>query len=166
MNNIILIGMPGSGKSTVGRAIAKKLDLEFLDIDTMVVEREGKEIRRIFEEDGEAHFREVEHLCVLEAAKAQGVIISTGGGTILREDSVAALRASGQVFWLNRPLEELIPTDERPLGDTREKIEALYHQRYSLYEAAAHVEVVGETAEDAAEKIVEYYREGDLPQGK
>ena len=112
------------------------------------------EITEIFRLYGEPYFRDLESLVIREAAAETGVIISTGGGAVLREDNTAALRRNGRIFWLDRPEEALIPSDDRPLADNREKIRALYHWRRPIYQAAAdEVIPVHGTAEDAAKDL-------------
>ncbi len=152
--NIVLTGMPGSGKSAVSEILGRKLNRRVIDTDHRIVEKAGMEITEIFRQSGEAAFRDLESRVIREAARETGVIISTGGGAVLREENVNALRRNGRLFWLDRAEEELVPTDDRPLADSREKMRALYHRRKPIYEATSDVRVpVTGTAEDAAEEI-------------
>lgn len=135
--SIVLIGMPGSGKSAVGKILADKTGLSFIDTDEEIVKNAGKPIPSIFRENGEKVFRDLESTVILECARRSGRIISTGGGAVLRPENVAALRQNGRLFWLDRDPSSLIPTDDRPLADTEEKIRQLYLEREPVYRAAA-----------------------------
>ena len=152
--NIVLIGMPGSGKSAVGRLLAEKTGKPLADTDQLVVERAGKSIPDIFREDGETAFRDLESSVIRELAKTGGQIISTGGGSVLRQENVTVLRQNGRLFWLDRDPEALIPTDDRPLADTEAKMKRLYLEREPVYRAAADATVtVTGTPEDVARQI-------------
>ena len=135
--NIVLIGMPGAGKSTVGRILAQKTGKVFADIDEEIVKRAGKPIPAIFTEDGEAAFRDLEADVVRELAGTGGRVIAAGGGTVLREENVRRLKQNGRLVFLDRPLDHLLPSPDRPLGDTAEKLRRLYAKRYPIYLSAA-----------------------------
>ena len=141
--NLVLIGMPGAGKSTVGRLLAKKTGKQFVDTDEELVKRTGKPISAIFAEDGEACFRDLEEAVVRDLALTGGRVIATGGGTVLREENVTRFKQNGRLFFLDRPPEALLPSPERPLADTAEKLKTLYRDRYPLYLAAADEIVSG-----------------------
>ena len=149
--NIVLTGMPGSGKSAVAAILGEKAGRKVIDTDREIVRAAGMEITEIFRQFGEKHFRDLESKVIREAARETGVIISTGGGAVLREENVDALRRNGRLFWLDRAEEELIPTDDRPLADNREKMQALYQQRKPIYAATAdeRIPVTGSAAEAA-----------------
>ena len=152
--NIVLIGMPGSGKSSVARALGRRLNRPVADVDDLVARRAGMTIPEIFARFGEARFRDMESEVVSALADDGGQVVATGGGTILREKNVEALRQNGRLFLLDRPLEELLPRSDRPLGDTREKVERLYRDRMPLYRAAADETVVSRAvAEETARDI-------------
>ena len=152
--NIVLTGMPGSGKSTVAAILGRRLNRRVIDTDRRIVEKAGTEIPEIFRRSGEPAFREMESRAIREAAQETGVIISTGGGAVLRTENVDALRRNGRLFWLDRAEEELIPTEDRPLADSREKMRTLYEQRRPVYESTADERVpVGGTAAEAAAEI-------------
>ena len=154
MENIVLIGMPGSGKSAVAAILGEHLSRPVIDTDGRIVAQAGTEITEIFRTKGEPVFREMESRVIREAAAETGVIISTGGGAVLRDDNMRALQRNGRLFWLDRPEEELIPTDDRPLADNREKIRKLYAEREPVYRAAAdEIIPVRGTAADAAAEI-------------
>ena len=153
--NIVLIGMPGSGKSAVGRILAGRTGRPLADTDQLITEKAGKPISDIFRENGETAFRDLESSVIRDLAKTGGQIISTGGGAVLRPENVSVLRRNGRLFWLNRDPDALIPTDDRPLADTQEKMKQLYIAREPVYRAAADeiVPVTG-TPEDAAVRIL------------
>ncbi len=131
--NVVLTGMPASGKSTVGRILADRLERDFADTDAMIVARENREISQIFAENGEAYFRDLETEVIRELSQRGGAVIATGGGAILRDENVSLLKRNGQIYFLDRALSELLPTDDRPLADSADKITALYEKRYDRY---------------------------------
>ena len=150
--NIVLIGMPGSGKSAVGRILAEKTGMPFADTDRLITEKAGKAIPDIFRENGETAFRDLETEVIREVSLLGGQILSTGGGAILRTENVTVLRQNGRLFWLDRNPDDLVPTDDRPLADTEAKMKQLYQTREPLYRAAADViiPVAGSPADVAA----------------
>lgn len=162
MKNIVLIGMPGSGKSTVGKQVARTLDYRFFDTDMMIEQAAGIPISIIFEEFGESHFRDLETAAARHAAIQTRAVISCGGGMILREENVMALRKNGLLFYLCRPLAQLLQTDlfDRPLVQNDEqRLTALYEQRAPLYEASAAFTIFNDkSAQHAADEIVAAYR--------
>ena len=135
--NLVLIGMPGAGKTTVGRLLAQKTGKAFLDLDEEIVRRAGKSIPAIFAEVGEAGFRELESNLIRALSAMEGTVIATGGGAILRAENVIRLKQNGRLFFLDRPLAALTPTADRPLGDTTRKLQRLYETRLPAYAAAA-----------------------------
>ena len=149
--NIVLIGMPGSGKSTVGAILAKAMGREPIDTDEEIVRAAGKPIKEIFAEDGEKAFRDLESEVIAKVAARTGVVISTGGGAILREENVRKLKQNGKIFFLDRALADIMPTDDRPLASDRAALEARFAERYPRYIAAAdvHISVSGTEAETA-----------------
>lgn len=152
--NIVLSGMPGSGKSTVGRLVADQTGREFIDTDALIVDRAG-EITAIFAEHGEQFFRDLETEVIRELAPMNGKVISLGGGAILRDENIDALRHNGEIFFIDRSPEYLIPTDDRPLADEKAKIERLYHERIDRYMATADYIIDGDCdPEDVADSII------------
>ncbi len=140
--NIVLTGMPGSGKSTVGKILSGKMNREFCDTDIEIIKKAGKEIQDIFSEIGNDGFREIEATCIAEAANnKQGAVIATGGGAILRDDNVRALKRTGRIYFLNRALDKIIPTDDRPLSKDRKALEARFRERYSRYIGTCDMEI-------------------------
>jgi len=155
LENVVLIGMPGSGKSAVGREAAAILGREFIDLDADVVSAAGMEIKDIFAAKGEAHFRELEAEAVRRAAARTGAVIATGGGAVLAAENVKYLKMNGRLIFLDRPPEELVPTAGRPLADSADKLRRLYSERYEAYRAAADETVVPSgSAEETAKRVV------------
>lgn len=130
--NILLVGMPGSGKSTIGKMLAEKLNRGFLDTDEMIVEKEGVSIPEIFAEKGEEYFRNVETECVKEAGKKMGLVIATGGGAILRKENRDAMRENSIVVFLERDILSLA-TEGRPLSSSEEKLRKMQEIRTPIY---------------------------------
>lgn len=139
--NIVLIGMPACGKSTVGKKLSEELGKEFIDTDALVEARLGKSIPDVFREMGENFFRDTEAEIIREVSAKNGSVISTGGGVPLRPENIAALRENGRIYFIDRPLDDLMPTSDRPLASTREAIEMRYRERYSVYKASADITV-------------------------
>ena len=137
--NIVLTGMPGCGKSTVGRRLSKLLDRPLLELDQLIEQKSGMHPSEIIRTQGEAAFRDLESEIVAEAAQETGCIISTGGGVILREENMRRLRANGRIYFINRPLRYILPTDDRPLSADRESLEKRFEERYPIYQATADV---------------------------
>ena len=135
MENIILIGMPGCGKSTIGKALATKLGKTFADADEKIASLAGKSIPEIFAQDDETVFRDWETKAISQLGKQSGLVIATGGGCVTREENQSILRQNGTLFWLQRQL-DLLPTDGRPLSQSN-RLEDLYRVRKPLYEAFA-----------------------------
>ncbi len=152
--NIVLTGMPGCGKSTVGKLLARELDRAYLDTDQLIEEKTGATPAQLIATKGEAAFRDVETDVIREIASQTGSVIATGGGAILRGENVECLRMNGRIFFLDRPVQQLIPTEDRPLSATKEAIVKRYNERYATYVATADVVVDnGGTAEAAAQQV-------------
>ena len=156
--NIVLIGMPGSGKTTIGKALAGRMNKSFIDTDDMIVSQYGV-ISDIFAQKGEAYFRDIESLAVKEAAKKNGMIIATGGGAVLRRENVEALKQNGIVFFLNRPIEDIVPTSDRPLSSDFEALKKRFEERYEIYVSSADEEIcVDGNIDNSVNKILERLR--------
>lgn len=139
------MGLPGSGKSTIGKQLAKRLQLPFLDSDQEIEKRLGCSIREFFEREGESAFRDVEQQVIAELAGGPLAVLSTGGGAILRESNRAQLKQSGKVFYLRATPEDLmrrLKNDRtRPLlqvADPLAKLRELFEQRDPLYREVSH----------------------------
>ena len=135
--NIVLTGMPGCGKTTVGQLLAEKMGRRFIDTDTLVEEKTGLSPAQIIAKQGEAAFRELESAVVRELSAKTGLVIATGGGAVLRQENVAALKQNGRIFFLDRPVEQLLPTDDRPLSSTKESLQKRFAERYDIYISTA-----------------------------
>lgn len=152
--NIVLCGMPSSGKTTVGKALANDFGKRFIDTDDVVVEKKKESISDIFEKYGEGEFRKEERLAIEELSKENGLVIATGGGAVLDENNVRALKRNGVILFLNRSLENLVATADRPLSKDTEKLKNLFKKRYDVYKSCADAVIPadGEIA-DVVEKI-------------
>ena len=139
MKNLILIGMPGCGKSTIGAALAQRLGRKFVDADEEVVKSAGKSIPEIFAQDGEEAFRQWETAALNSLGKQSGLVIATGGGCVTQNRNFAALHQNGYIIWLERDL-TLLPTDGRPLSQSN-RLEEMYKLRKPMYEAFADIRV-------------------------
>ncbi len=143
MNSIVLIGMPGAGKSRLGQAAAELLGMKFIDLDCVIEKRFGA-ISDLFAQ-GEALFRDRETQALREIAReAQHIVLATGGGIVLKEENVQILKAFGTVVYIRRSIDAItksISQEGRPWlqGNYREKLEKRYHERRNLYEQAADV---------------------------
>ncbi len=135
--NLVLTGMPGSGKTTVGKAVAEKLGRTFVDLDDEIVRRAGCSIPEIFSSQGETAFRDLESEVTRAVGARNGLVIATGGGCVLRKENVRALRMNGRLLWIDRPLAQLLPTSDRPTANSVDKMRALYESREPIYRATA-----------------------------
>ena len=153
--NIVLIGMPASGKSTIGRILEKKLSRRAFDSDKIIEKEEKRSIPDIFHKDGEGKFRDIESSVIKRLSLENGIIIATGGGSILREENIDNLKKNGRLYFIDRPLPQLIPTKSRPLASTPEDIERRFNERYGIYSSAADVRIdANGSAPMAADKII------------
>lgn len=139
--NIVLIGMPSSGKTTIGKALAARMGKRFADTDELIVGTTGKSIPEIFEEEGEKVFREIEKKVICDIAGNDGTVIATGGGVILDEKNVLALKRNGVIVYLDRKIDNLIATDSRPLSSNVDDLKKLYAKRKPLYEKYSEITI-------------------------
>lgn len=133
MENIVLIGMPGSGKTTVGKMLARELGREFVDADAVLEQRAGRSITQIIPLEGETVFRAMETEVLQDLGKRSGLVLATGGGCVIRPENYDALHRNGTIIWLRRPT-ALLPTEGRPLSQAG-RLEELYQKRAPLYAA-------------------------------
>lgn len=151
--NIVLIGMPSSGKSTVGKLLSEELGMEFIDTDQIIIAENG-DITDIFEQKGESEFRDIEADVIKRVSALQNKVISTGGGAILRQKNIDLLKLNGKVYFLDRPLKDLTATVDRPLSKNNEMIQKLYNDRYPIYCKVCDKQIVSDTTpEDAVNHI-------------
>ena len=153
--NIVLSGMPGAGKSTVGKLLAKELGKAFFDLDEEIVRASGRSIPEIFATDGESCFRNLETKVLCEAlANQKGIVLATGGGAILADENIDLLHRNGKIYFIDRPLEELLPTSDRPLASTADAIRQRFEERYDRYCATADCRIDGDgSVETVANRI-------------
>ena len=141
--NIVLVGMAGCGKTTVGKKLAEELNLKFIDTDEEIVKKYGV-ITDIFKTKGEKVFRDYESEVVREVSTLQGYIIATGGGVVLRQENTDLLKLNGKVYFLDRPLNKLVATDDRPLSSNRNDLEKRFYERYDTYLNCCDVRIVSD----------------------
>lgn len=151
MNNIILCGFMGCGKSTVGKNLARKSGRKFLDMDTYIEEKAGMTVSEIFEKHGEGGFRDMEHEACLELAEMNDLVVASGGGAFTFERNVQAFKGRDIIVFLDVPLEiiknRLKNDKNRPLlqrSDKDRAMKELYDRRYPIYNSAADVVVAGQ----------------------
>ncbi len=153
--NIVLTGMPGSGKTTLGKIIAKKTGKAFYDTDNEIKNMFSSSPDEIIASEGEAAFREKETAAVKKLSGLTGAVIATGGGAVLKEENVTALKRNGKVVFIDRPIEFIKPTADRPLSCDMEKLSARYSERYPIYLGTADIKIVpGIDRKRNAEKII------------
>ena len=153
MENIVLIGMPGCGKTTVGKALADKLGRQFFDADAEIAKKANMSIPEIFAKEGEDGFRSREIKVLSELGKQSGLVIATGGGCVTQAVNHSNLHQNGRIFWLKRQISQL-PTDGRPLSQ-KGNLEEMYRIRKPLYESFADVIIENETVEKTVQQIME-----------
>ena len=152
--NIVLIGMPGCGKTTVGKELAKALNAEFIDTDQEIIRQDGCEISRIFAEEGEAGFRDLETAAIRRVAARQHAVIATGGGAILRKENIRLLQQNGRIYFIDRPLEDLQATSDRPLSHNRQDLARRYQERYDIYLASCHCRIPSDSVVEHVVKAI------------
>lgn len=152
--NITLVGMPGCGKSTIGRELAELTGREFIDLDDYITQKVGCSIPQIFAEKGEPYFRDLESQCLEEVSKLSGMVLSMGGGTPLRSQNRRMIRQNSTVVWLKRTL-SLLPRDGRPISQAND-LAKLYEIRKPFYEAVSEYFInVQESPDVNAKNILE-----------
>lgn len=158
MNSVILIGMPGSGKSTLGKILAEKISYEFIDMDKFIENKSGQTISELFAK-GENIFRDVESEVCKELSKIEGAVIATGGGVIKRKENMDCFKDTTVVF-INRSIEKIledIDKEERPLLKSGiQNIKEIYNERIELYEMYKDVEVKNlSSLEDTVNELID-----------
>ena len=162
-NNIVLIGFMGSGKSTVGKAVADRLNLPFYDLDLYIEKKQNMKITEIFEKFGEEHFRRLETAAAAELSAKEKVVISCGGGTVLRKENADILKKNGRVFYLKidakTVIERLKDDCSRPLlqrDDKEAAINELLNKRSPIYEAVCDYKIDADSGVDSVvDRIIE-----------
>ncbi|BBK78018.1 MULTISPECIES: shikimate kinase [Clostridium] len=147
-DKVVIIGMPGSGKTTIGKILGRELDLKFYDMDEYIQERTSKSILELFE-NGEDYFRNIETDMCRELSKEKNVLISTGGGVVKKKENIDALKKDALIIFLDRPVEKIledVDVSKRPLlKDGKERVINLYNERYELYKKYADEIVVNDS---------------------
>ena len=157
--NVVLVGMPGSGKSVVGREVAKSLGRAFFDCDAEIEKKLGKSIPEVFAECGEEYFRAAERETIAELSAVSGAVISTGGGAVLDGENVRALKRNGRIFYLKRDVKKLARKG-RPLSASGAAVEKMFQLRKPLYEKAADEIIDNDGAlEDTFAAVLKGYRQ-------
>ena len=158
--NIVLVGMPGCGKSTVGAILSEMTDRKLVDTDELIVENENRDIPTIFENDGEGYFRVAEHKAIADAGKQSSRIISTGGGAVTREENYRSLKQNGVIFYIERDINSLL-RDGRPLSLSGDLFE-MFKKREPMYKAFCDYTVKNNsTAQECADMILKKFRGED-----
>ena len=152
--NLVLVGMPGCGKSTLGARLAKGLGRRLIECDEEIVRRAGMSIPDIFARYGEAHFRDLETQVIADACKESGCVISTGGGAILRSENIRAMRQNGRICHIRRPIDRL-PRNGRPLSSSEDAVVKLWEARKDKYAAAADFAVNNDGAPENAIRLIQ-----------
>ena len=158
-DKISLAGDLGSGKSTVGKLLNLK-GYQFIDTDTEIEKKCGCTIKQLIETKGEKYFRDIETEVIEQVSIESHQIISTGGGAILKEENVKSLKRNGKLFFIDAKLSRLTATSDRPLSNTKRKLENLYNERIEIYKKTADIIVPDmQTATEEAKYILEKRRE-------
>ncbi len=150
--NLLLIGMPGCGKTTVGQALAQRLGRPLVDTDDLVEKTAGCSIPEIFSRDGEEVFRRLEHEAICQVCRESGQVIAVGGGAVTREENLGPMRENSTVIFLRRPVDQL-PVEGRPISQAN-NLEELYRRRLPLYQKTADLSVENCQMEETAEEII------------
>lgn len=156
MTNIILIGMPGCGKSSIARELGRILNREVVDSDEVIMQEAGRKPSDIIKESGEDEFRRIESEIIARIGMESGKIIATGGGAILREGNYDSLHQNGTIFWIRRDI-EMLPTNDRPLSEGVD-LNELFQKRKPFYEKFSDYSVSNENLNEAAKEIVRIVR--------
>lgn len=160
--NTVLIGMPGCGKSTLGKMLSDSLGVTLYDSDAEIIKKAGKSIPEIFNECGEDGFRKIESEVIAELSKNTGCVIATGGGAVLKKDNVRALKQNGRIVFIDRPVDMIACDGTRPLSPDKERLLALYDKRYPVYCGACDIHLRSSGSENETFKqLLEYLNDGN-----
>ena len=153
--NIVLTGMPGSGKSLIGRLLSEKTGRTVYDTDSLIVSEEGMDIPKIFATKGEAYFRALESRIIKDISSQTGIIISTGGGAVLSPDNIDNLKSNGHIYYIDRDINNIVPTQDRPLSSDFESLKKRYNERHEIYISTADTVISNNSLpEDAVNQIL------------
>ena len=150
MKNIVLIGMPACGKSTIGYWLSKKINYPFVDVDRYLEEKENRIISDIFSNEGEKYFRELETKYLKELSEKEGIIISTGGGAVKNKENIDILKENGIIVFINRTIDDISRENHRnrPLLQNPDNIRKLYDERIKLYRQYADIIIKNDDSMD------------------
>lgn len=155
--NIVLIGMPGCGKTTLGKMLSDSIGVKFYDSDKLIEEFTSSSIPDIFEKSGEDGFRRIESEVIAELSKKTGCVISTGGGAVMKKENVRALRQNGLLVFIDRPIDMIECDSSRPLSPDRERLTALYKKRFPVYSSVCDIRLKSSgTEKETFGQLVEY----------
>jgi len=165
MENLVLVGFMGTGKTCVGKLIARKLDMEYVNTDTLIEQKEGAPIKDIFDKKGEDYFRKIEKEIIAEVSKKQKAAIDTGGGVVINSSNVRDLKKNGIIFCLNATPKEILERTKkyihRPLlnvDDPLKEIKRLLEARKEHYKKADYqIDTTGKNADEVSAKIIAIY---------
>lgn len=149
--NIVLIGMPSSGKSTIASELSKILGKEYVDTDELIENKIGMKIKDFLSKDNENEFREIESSVIKEVSMKNNLIISTGGGIIKRYENIKRLKQNGIIVFIDRPLDLLVCSNDRPLSNNIDDLKKLYFERYDIYNKCSDIKVIND---DSIENII------------
>lgn len=160
--NIVLIGMPACGKTTIAKNLSTLIKFENIDSDKYLEKNENKIIKDIFLEKGEDYFRDLEEKYIKELSKKNNIIISTGGGVIKRENNILNLKNNGKIIFIDRSIKDIAKEnhDNRPLLQNKDNIVKLYNERYHLYKKYADISIKNDsTINLLLDKIMNYLKQ-------
>lgn len=152
--NIVLVGMPSCGKSTIGKILSKELNKKFIDTDSEIEKIINMPIADFISKNGEAEFRKIEKEVLLNLVKEEGIILSTGGGAVLDDENVKNMKFNGKLFFINRSINKLKATDSRPLTSTFDKLKQKYDERLPIYKSVSDYEIDGDLELDEKISII------------
>jgi shikimate kinase len=160
-DKLYLVGFMGAGKTTVGRALAKRLDWRFEDVDERIEKTEGRDVASIFRQSGEPYFRACERQALADLLGERGVVVATGGGTAVDPSNRALMTRDGAVAWLDAPfatVADRVPADgRRPLAANRAEMERLYNDRRAAYaQAHARFDVSRASVDEVVDRLVDW----------
>lgn len=160
--NIVLIGMPSAGKSTIAKLLSERINKEVISIDEEIVKKTNKSIKEIFNESHESGFRKIETSITKDISKLTGKIIDCGGGIVCNKENMLALKQNGLIVYVDRDLSKLIVSDSRPLSTDKDQLIKLYNERKSLYEYYSDVTLVNDgKLEESLDKLISLLEIGE-----
>ncbi len=154
LTNIVFIGMPGCGKTTLSKIVSRELKRKYADIDRLIVNSENRSIQDIFNTDGEIFFRNLETETIKKVSKKTGIVIATGGGAVKNPENINVLKSNGLIFYVDRDVSEL-STKGRPLSASAEEVQKLYEERRQLYNSYMDYYIKNDSKSDSIEKVAE-----------